>query len=50
MRDEVEDCLMGEGDNVKVWQIRLKTAIEQVLVELMLAFLGSVSFHLYFFL
>ena len=30
VRDEVEENLVKEGDNVRLWQMRLKTAMEQV--------------------
>ena len=33
VRDEVEESLVKEGDNVRLWQMRIKTAIEQVVLH-----------------
>ena len=30
VRDKVEESLVKEGDNVRLWQLRIKTALEQV--------------------
>ena len=30
VRDKVEESLVKEGDNVRLWQMRIKTAMEQV--------------------
>ena len=30
VRDKVEESLVKEGDNVRLWQLRIKTAMEQV--------------------
>ena len=30
VRDEVEESLVKESDNVRLWQMRIKTAMEQV--------------------
>ena len=34
VRDEVEERLVKESDNVRLWQMRIKTAIEQVVLTI----------------
>ena len=34
VRDEVEERLVKESENVRLWQMRIKTAIEQVVLTI----------------
>ena len=39
VRDQVEESLVKEGDNVRLWQMRIKTAIEQVVLFTLYSYL-----------